>query len=138
MVRAATIRARDSRSGSEEEEEEEATGEEFSAARASVVPDNLLNEQEDIRSWLDGIKQGWAARFASAFEAVGVEDTSDLVGFGGQAAVELMKELSEHGAKSLHVQRITDAIAATTKDARATQARLEGLSGIGTAGSSCT
>ena len=131
---ATTIHARDSRSA-REEDDDDPTGEERAAApRAPTFPDALRNEEEDIRSWLDSLKQGWAARFAAAFEAVGVEDTSDLIGFGGQAAAELMKELSEHGAKSLHVQRIMAAIEATTKEARATQARLEVLSGVGAAG----
>ena len=64
------------------------------APRASAAPDASLSEHDDIRSWLDGIKQGWAARFAAAFEAVGIEDTSDLVGLGGEAAAKT-------GAKSL-------------------------------------
>ena len=90
---------------------------------------------DDIRAWLDGIKQGWAARFASAFEAVGVEDACDLVGLSDDVAAELMKELSAHGAKALHVQRINDAIIATTREARATRTRLEGLAGAGGDGS---
>ena len=51
---------------------------------------------ESVREWLDAeVKAGYGAKFASAFEEVGIEDTSDLQDMDD----ELMEELEFLGHK---------------------------------------
>jgi hypothetical protein len=37
-----------------------------------------MEQQRSLKEWLEGIKPGYASRFAVAFEAAGVEDSDDL------------------------------------------------------------
>ena len=50
---------------------------------------------ESIREWLDAeVKPGYGAKFASAFEGVGIEDKSDLHDLNDEAMAELERELA--------------------------------------------
>ena len=81
---------------------------------------------ESIREWLDNeVKAGYGAKFASAFEEVGVEDKSDLHDMDAALVAELERELSAADAKSLHIAKIKKAIEAIVAPASATRSKLE-------------
>ena len=89
-----------------------------------VVPASLASRpaamvsEQSLKQWLDTLKPGWAERFGSAFDAVGIEDISDLAGIDGSVVAALVDELQSIGAKLLHVQRIEAAIRGMTVDSR--------------------
>ena len=88
-------------------------------------------DRDHVRAWLDGIKEGFAARFAAAFESLGVEDTSDLADLTPSDVEGLMAELEKLGAKTLQSRKIKDAIDEATKEAQSTRTRLAAASGAG-------
>ena len=59
-----------------------------------------------VREWLDNIKSGWSARFAAAFEELGIEDVIDLPEIDAAVRKLLEGELTSAGAKVLHVKKI--------------------------------
>ena len=62
-----------------------------------------------IRSWLDGVKAGWGARFGAAFEELGLEDTVDLSRATKEELDEVEQDLEKLGAKKLALRRIWEA-----------------------------
>ena len=81
---------------------------------------------ESVREWLDAeVKAGYGAKFASAFEEVGIEDTSDLQDMDDELMEELERELTAADAKSMHLKKIKAAIAAVTGNASETRAKLD-------------
>ena len=67
---------------------------------------------ESIREWLDEVKSGFGAKFASAFEEVGIEDKSDLHDLDEEAMAALELELQAVDAKIIHLKKIKKAIEA--------------------------
>ena len=66
-----------------------------------------------VKEWLDAVKPGYGALYASAFSETGIDDAGDV---GGMTAdLDLMGELEmaleELGAKSGHLRNIRNAIA---------------------------
>ena len=66
---------------------------------------------ETIRDMLDGLKPGWGAKFAGAFEEIGIEDIVDLSFLTDDMKKELEGELKGVGAKTMHIHRILGAVA---------------------------
>ena len=67
---------------------------------------------ESIATWLDrDVKVGYA-KFAAAFDAVGIEDTSDLTDMNAKLMEELEQELVARDAKSMHIVKIKKALEA--------------------------
>ena len=65
---------------------------------------------ESIREWLDNeVKAGYGAKFASAFEEVGVEDKSDLHDMDDGLMKTLEAELQVVDAKPMHLTKIRKA-----------------------------
>ena len=89
----------------------------------------LSADKDAVHTWLDSIKEGWAARFAAAFASVGVEDTSDLADMTDEESEALMNGLSALGAKPLQLRKIQEAITASTEEAVSTRTRLQAASG---------
>ena len=84
------------------------------------------DDAESIREWLDGeVKVGFGAKFATAFEEVGLEDKSDLHELTAAALDELIRELVAAGAKTIHLARIHKAIEAIAAPATAVRDRLD-------------
>ena len=80
---------------------------------------------ESIREWLDNeVKAGYGAKFASAFEEVGVEDKSDLHDMDDELMKTLEAELQAVDAKPMHLTKIRKAIEAIVAPASATRAKL--------------
>ena len=80
---------------------------------------------ESIREWLDDeVKSGYGAKFASAFEEVGIEDKSDLHEMDSDLMKTLEAELEHIDAKPMHLARIKKSIEAIVAPASATRARL--------------
>lgn len=78
-----------------------------------------------IREWLDEeVKAGYGAKFASAFEEVGIEDKSDLHHSDEAIVLELEGELRDAGAKSLHLKLIKEAIEVIIAPMAETRAKL--------------
>ena len=81
---------------------------------------------ESVREWLDAeVKAGYGAKFASAFEEVGIEDTSDLQDMDDELMSTLDQELLAAGAKPMHVKKIKAAIEGVAGHASATRAKLD-------------
>ena len=59
-----------------------------------------------VREWLDLMKPGWSARFAAAFEELGIDDVIDLPEIDASVKLLLEEELTSAGAKVLHVKKI--------------------------------
>ncbi len=56
-----------------------------------------------MREWLDDVKGGYGGKFASAFEACGIEDQADLANVDEALAASIFASLREScGAKELH------------------------------------
>ena len=82
-------------------------------------------ESEAIREWLDNtVKAGYGAKFATAFEEVGFDDTSDLLTMDDELMAELERELRSAGAKSVHLKIMKAAISSIVAPAAATRANL--------------
>ncbi len=80
---------------------------------------------ESIREWLDEVKSGFGAKFASAFEEVGIEDKSDLHDLDEEAMAALELELQAVDAKIIHLKKIKKAIEAIVAPASSARAKLE-------------
>jgi len=81
---------------------------------------------ESIREWLDAdVKAGYGAKFASAFEEVGFEDTSDLQDMDDELMANLEQELVAADAKAVHLKKIKAAINAVVGNAPETRANLD-------------
>ena len=78
-----------------------------------------------IRSWLDSLKAGWAARFAAAFEEVGVEDCVDLGDLDEELQAQLEDELKKAGAKGVQLKKIKEAISSVVQPTQAARANLK-------------
>ena len=77
---------------------------------------------ESIRDWLDNaVKAGYAAKFASAFDEVGIEDTSDLQDMDDELMEELERVLAAADAKTMHVKKIKAAIGAVARGEASTR-----------------
>lgn len=69
-----------------------------------------------IRDWLEGVKEGYGPRFAAAFEAVGVEDVTDLEELEGEEVTAALDEaLAACGAKAIQLQRIRRAVSEASR-----------------------
>ena len=87
---------------------------------------------ESIREWLDNeVKAGYGAKFASAFEEVGVEDKSDLHDMDDELMKTLEAELQAVDAKPMHLTKIRKAIEAIVAPASATRAKLNAARAAG-------
>ena len=81
---------------------------------------------DSIREWLDSdVKAGYGAKFASAFEEVGIEDVSDLHDVDDEAMAALERELEAADAKLIHIKKIKKAIEGIVAPAAATRAQLD-------------
>ena len=80
----------------------------------------LINAGESIRAWLDAhVKAGFGERFAPAFEALGIEDASDVSMVDDEMLTVLEARLtSEHGAKVMHLRRLRQAMVTAGADVR--------------------
>jgi hypothetical protein len=66
-----------------------------------------------VPDWLDSVKAGYGNKFALCFEDIGVEDVADVpdIHINNKALMELEESLRKAGAKTIHVAKITAAIA---------------------------
>jgi len=61
----------------------------------------------DIADWLDGLRPGWAARFAPAFERLGLTEIAQL----SSADLKVLeRELQAQGARLVHIKQFRQAI----------------------------
>ena len=90
------------------------------------VPPRQPEMADSIREWLDSdVKAGYGAKFASAFEEVGIEDVSDLHDVDDEAMAALERELEAADAKLIHIKKIKKAIEGIVAPAAATRAQLD-------------
>lgn len=90
-----------------------------------------------VRIWLEEVKAGYADRFASAFESLGIEDVSDIAHIDNSVMQSLEAELvASCDAKLLHLQRLKRAIAEGGASIAASHDDAPATSSIGTDASS--
>jgi len=71
------------------------------------------SDSESVRVWLDQeVKAGYGAKYASAFEEMGIHDKSDLLRMDDEIMAELEHELKSAGAKMLQLKDIKGAVEA--------------------------
>ena len=64
-----------------------------------------------VREWLDEVKAGFAAKFATAFEHFGIEDQTDLSNVDAALATRIFERLrGDCGGKELHVSVLSKAL----------------------------
>ena len=79
-------------------------------------------DEGSVREWLDTvIKPGFGARFASAFEEIGVEEVVDLLDVDEEAQAELEEALKNAGAKTIQLKQIRKAVSAVLGESQAAQ-----------------
>ena len=69
-----------------------------------------MDDDGGVRDWLDSLKAGFGARFAAAFEEIGVEDVSDLADMDDELQATLEAELRKAGAKAMQLKKIRTAL----------------------------
>ena len=53
---------------------------------------------------LDSVRRGWSAKWAQAFEAVGLDTVEDIIEMDDETVEVLQEELAKAGAKFAHVR----------------------------------
>lgn len=70
-----------------------------------------------IAEWLEGVKEGYGARFGPAFESAGAEGIEDLAELAEEEASEALTQALERcGAKAVQLQKIRRALAARLEE----------------------
>ena len=72
----------------------------------------LPPQKPSVREWLDKVRDGYAGKFALAFEELGIEEQADLANIAPSLADQIFARVTACGAKELHKSLLVKALTA--------------------------